>query len=90
MMTAEPITWSEEKLKQLQEQLTGTWAEEDTWLMRSKKHKNRPVYEYPFHFNEFPSASLAIEFKYALWIQIESGYRKCKFWNSVGGICTIM
>jgi integrase/recombinase XerD len=75
-MTAEPITWSEEKFKRLQEQLSGTWAEEDIWLMRSKKHKNRPVYEYPFHFNEFPSVSLAVEFKYALWIQIESGYRK--------------
>jgi integrase/recombinase XerD len=75
-MTAEPITWSEEKFKRLQELLSGTWAEEDTWLMRSKRHKNRPVYEYPFHFNEFPSVSLAVEFKYALWMQIESGYRK--------------
>ena len=70
-MSSEPVVWSEEKSKQLQGQLSGAWAE-DTWYLKDKRKGN--VYEHPFHFNEFPTASLAVEFKYALWLQFESGY----------------
>jgi integrase len=69
-MSAEPITWSEEKFKQIQGQLSGTWAE-DTWLLRSKR-KNK-WYEFPVHFNKFLTASLAVEIKYAVWRQVERG-----------------
>jgi len=72
MMSSEPVSWSEEKSKQLQGQLSGAWAE-DTWYLKDKRKGN--VYEHPFHFNEFPTTSLAVEFKYALWIQFESGHR---------------
>ena len=64
--------WSEEKLAQLQKQLTGTWAE-DSWPMQCRVpgQKGKQVQRF-FHFT-FSSASLAIEFKYALWSHLTHG-----------------
>ncbi|MGZ3608835.1 MAG: hypothetical protein ACXWPS_08615 [Ktedonobacteraceae bacterium] len=69
---ASNITWSEEKLKRLQVQLTGMWAEE-AWPVKviDGYHERQCL----LHF-EFVSPALTIEFKYALWTQFERGQRK--------------
>ena len=61
--------WSEEKLTHLQEQLTGSWAE-DTWPMVCRvPGKPESQVQRFFHF-AFPSSSLTVEFKYALWYHL--------------------
>src|SRR5215831_6773090 len=61
---------SEEKLRRLQAQLTGKWAE-DTWTMITQNRKGKTdqrVLPFPF-----ASPSLTIEFKYALWYGLQQG-----------------
>ncbi len=70
-MDAEPvyrIQWSEEKLRQLEEQLTGVWAE-DAWPMTVRGTNGQPVQRF-FQFT-FASRGLNVEFKYALWYRFE-------------------
>lgn len=66
-MDASAVQWSEEKRKTLQEQLTGSWAE-DTWIFYTKDGK----YWRSLQFN-VSSPSLKIELKYAFWRKFDSG-----------------
>ena len=74
-MDASAVQWSEEKQKNLQEQLTGSWVE-DTWQFISQDGKHRRS----LHF-DVTSPFLKIELKYALWRKFESGE-----WSMTGQI----
>jgi hypothetical protein len=73
MMSAEPIRWSQEKQKGLQEQLVGMWAE-DSWELRGKRGTNQKRYA---HFSLL-SSSLKTELKYAFWYKFDSGAWKAE------------
>jgi len=60
IMNAEPGSWSENKLRHLQEQLTGVFAD-DSWPMKTIK-TNKGEEQCHLHF-DFTSPSLKIEFK---------------------------
>src|SRR5215469_10440971 len=64
---------SEHRLRHLQEQLTGIFAE-DSWPMQTIKTK-KGAEHCRLHF-DFTSPSLKIEFKYAVWVLFES-----RTWN---------
>lgn len=66
-MNSEPVCWSEERQQQLQEYLTGMWAE-DIWEFSWKE--GRRLLSFPI-----TSPSLKTEVKYALWSRFESGKR---------------
>ncbi len=68
IMKTEPGYRSENKLKHLQEQLTGIFAE-DSWPMKTIK-TNKGEEQCHLHF-DFTSPSLKIEFKYAVWFLFE-------------------
>jgi integrase/recombinase XerD len=74
-MDTSAIRWSEEKRRNLQEQLTGSWAE-DTWRFTSRDGKHRRS----LHF-DVRSPFLKIELKYAFWHKFESGE-----WSMTGHI----
>jgi hypothetical protein len=68
-MKAESGYWSEDKLKSLQKQLTGVFAE-DSWPMKTMRTQKGEE-QCHLHF-DFTSPSLKIEFKYAVWFLFES------------------
>jgi len=68
-MKAESGYWSEDKLKSLQKQLTGVFAE-DSWPMKTIRTQKGEE-QCHLHF-DFTSPSLKIEFKYAVWFLFES------------------
>jgi integrase/recombinase XerD len=68
IMNAEPGSWSEDKLRHMQEQLTGVFAD-DSWPMKTIKTKKGEE-QCHLHF-DFTSPSLKIEFKYAVWFLFE-------------------
>ncbi len=74
-MDASAIEWSEEKQKNLQEQLTGFWTE-DSWGFHLKDGKPQRF----LHFT-VTSPSLKIELKYAFWRKFDSGE-----WKKTGQI----
>jgi integrase/recombinase XerD len=65
-MNAEPVQWSEEKQKHLQEQLIEGWSE-DTWELAGLKGT-----KWYLRFS-LTSPSLKTELKYALWYKFASG-----------------
>lgn len=66
-MDASAIQWSEEKQKNLQEQLLGSWTE-DTWRFTSQNGKHHRS----LHFS-VTSPFLKIELQYAFWCKFDSG-----------------
>jgi integrase len=68
-MKAESGSWSEDKLRRLQEQLTGIFAE-DSWPMKTIKTKKAEE-QCNLRF-DLTSPTLKIEFKYAVWFLFES------------------
>ncbi len=67
-MKVESGYWSEDKLKSLQRQLTGAFAE-DNWPMKTIRTQKGEE-QCNLHF-DFTSPSLKIEFKYAVWFLFE-------------------
>jgi integrase/recombinase XerD len=67
-MKAESGFWSEDKLRRLQEQLTGVFAE-DRWPMKTITTKKGEE-QCHLHF-DLTSPALKIEFKYAVWFLFE-------------------
>jgi integrase/recombinase XerD len=74
-MDARAIEWSEEKQKNFQDQLIGSWAE-DTWILTSRDGKHRRSLQF-----NVTSPFLKIELKYAFWRKFESGE-----WSTTGQI----
>src|SRR5258708_5663375 len=70
-MNSEPVQWSDEKQKSLQEHLVGSWAE-DTWIFAPSDRERSPQY-LRFTLN---SPSLKTEVKYAVWNKFATGRRK--------------
>ncbi len=70
-MNSEPVQWSEEKQKALQELLVGSWAE-DTWIFTPSNRKRSTRY---LRFM-LSSPSLKTEVKYAIWKKFDTG--RCK------------
>ena len=70
-MSTEPIGWSEEKQRRLQDQLVGIYAE-DIWVFPLVKLKNR---FYRFHFI-LTSPSLKTEVKYFVWSKFNGNHWK--------------
>src|SRR5260370_1574468 len=70
-MNSEPVHWSEEKQRSLQEHLVGKWAD-DIWIFMSSNPKRGPRY---LRFT-LDSPSLKTEIKYAIWSKFDTGERK--------------
>lgn len=68
----EPVRWSVEKQQRLQEQLDGSWAEDD-WCF---PYHGRQGGQHRIHFTRLLSPTLRTEIKYALWRGFASGQRK--------------
>jgi len=86
-MNNEPVQWSEEKQKSLQDLLVGRWAE-DIWIFTPSNEKRRPSY-LRFTLN---SPSLKAEIKYALWNKFDTGRRKinARHDDLIAGLSLIM
>jgi integrase/recombinase XerD len=69
----EPVRWSVEKQRRLQEQLVGSWAE-DVWCFLYQK--NTQSGQRRMHFTRLLSPTLRIELKYAVFRKLTSGRRK--------------
>lgn len=70
-MSTEPIEWSEEKQRRLQEHLVGLFAE-DVWTFPLPNLQNR---SYRFHFL-LTSPSLKTEVKYFVWSKFDGNHWK--------------
>ena len=64
-MENEPVQWSEENQKRLQERLCGMWAE-DTWIFTP----TNPKYKRWYLRFTLTSPSLNVELKYAVWCKL--------------------
>ena len=70
-MMNEPLPWSEDKLKRLQEKLVGRWAD-DIWILTFTQPKpNRRYLKF-----SLTSQPLKVEVKYTLWSKFDSGQWK--------------